>query len=1062
MVELKALGTAEIQTDSSTITPSQEIVFAAALYLVVGREKPTSRARLAMLLWPSVPRAVQGHRLRQTLFQLKQLGLPVTASRDVIQIASNVTRVDVDEFVKDPLPSLDRELEFLPGYDPRLSAEFRDWIDDTRDSVHTALTVGLLARLNAARDSARWAEVDRIARYCLKLDPYNETAVLSRAEASAMRGQKAAAVSILDRYIEELTPRDPKLVLPATVLRNRVNRALPQPPRTQFITHEPDCVGRHAEMTVLAQLLNNAREGQGGACLLHGEPGIGKTRLSSELAKFAELRGARVERVACRRSDTHQPLSAFVSLVPRLRELPGALGCSEQNLSWLKRLTEFDTSVDSPGARTDDAGSVYTNIRSAVFDLLDAVSEERCLVIVVDDVQWLDGASASLFGSVIEWVSARKLLLVFISRLRNSLIQESAPPDRLTVVDVGPLNDGDAHALVSGVMGSTESDSHRNDFAWLIRVADGNPYFLQELAKHWLETGQRHATPPSVAVVLNERISRLSSMARQLLEACVVLGENSNLERIEQLLEYAPHDLLIGLQELSLAGMIRSGSVGESSTPSLQVRHDLLAIEVTKGLAPVSLAFLHRRCGTVLEREVLGTSISTSLLRSCAFHWHEAGDSKRAYELAVKCASHLIEIGLATDAAVALEGTLVFCSTVEQQLVVLERIVQALRMARESAAALKTIARIRALQGSRSALEHHDDLEIIEFEALRATDGAMKPLFARVLSCVYNTSLSAAHRVSVALVGQKLATSLADLRELNRIYSAVEPLLSEDTVGRRTRLQVLVVYNTMCGDLRDAVRFARERVAFERCEGTPSQLVSAITDLSFVLRVSGPEDEILEVLTEGYEIAKRYRLYVASRDCAERISAFLVAGGRPGFEQWLDRALDYLGDAQPVGVLFSVHTTQARIALRERRFEDAERILEEEIPWEWLRDRRGWLAAGLALRIRLRVARGQTQALSRDVEELRALNQSTAGLGAQDFEVAALCAGLNHLGDQPAARKYLTNYLSSQRRDLTPYSPELTEICEVLVNVPQKHGTPKISVAIFDLNFGCGPAGATR
>jgi hypothetical protein len=369
-------------------------------------------------------------------------------------------------------------------------------------------------------------------------------------------------------------------------------------------------------------------------------------------------------------------------------------------------------------------------------------------------------------------------------------------------------------------------------------------------------------------------------------------------------------------------------------------------------------------------------------------------------------------------------------------------------MSRESAAALDTIARIRALQDSRSASDHHDDLEIIEFEALRATDGAIKPLFARALSCVYNTSLSAAHRVSVASVALKLATSLADLSELQRIYSAVEPLLSETGVDRRTRLQVLVVYNTMCGNLDDAVRFARERVAFERREGTPSQLVNAITDLGFVLRVSGPEDEILEALTEGYDLAKRYRLYVAARDCAERISAFLVAAGRPGFEQWLERALEYHGDAQPVGVLFSVRTAQARIALRQKRFEDAERILDQELPWDWLRDRSGWLAAGIAVRVRLRVTRGDKQALQRDVEDLRALNQSTAGLGAQDFEVAALCAGLIHLGDRAGARKCLIDYLSSQRRDLTPYSPELTEVCQLLIDSATQHDASEMNARI--------------
>src|SRR6185436_18623826 len=99
--------------------------------------------------------------------------------------------------------------------------------------------------------------------------------------------------------------------------------------------------------------------GLGGGCLIDGNAGIGKTRISSELARFAELQGVRVERVACKRADSDQPLSAFVSLVPRLRELPGALGCSRSSLVWLTRLTEFDTASQDFPASAEDSATLY-------------------------------------------------------------------------------------------------------------------------------------------------------------------------------------------------------------------------------------------------------------------------------------------------------------------------------------------------------------------------------------------------------------------------------------------------------------------------------------------------------------------------------------------------------------------------------------------------------------------------------------------------------------------------------------------------------------------------------
>jgi len=405
--------------------------------------------------------------------------------------------------------------------------------------------------------------------------------------------------------------------------------------------------------------------------------------------------------------------------------------------------------------------------------------------------------------------------------------------------------------------------------------------------------------------------------------------------------------------------------------------------------------------------------------------------------LAIKCANHLLEIGLAIDGAAALESALAFCTTIDRQLEVLERMVQALRMARESQALIDTIAGIRTLQDPGASDEHHDELEIIEFEARRTTEATIAPLFSRTLTCVYNSALPPAHRVSAACVALKLATGLPDLEELRRIYTAVRPLLNENNVDSRSRLQVEVIYNTMCGDLREAVHFAKERVAFERREGTSLMLTNAMTDLAFVLRRTGPEDEVIRTLREAYDIASEQKCYAASRDYAERMAAFLVDTRRPGAEIWMQRALESHGETPQLHISFSANAYRALIALRENRIDDAEQILEREFPWDWLSHRRGWLAAATALRIRVQLASGKHIGQGgKNVDELRQLYAATATLGGQDYEVAALCAGLLYVGDEESARAFLTDYVSNKRRDLTRYSPELTEICSRLLHTP--------------------------
>jgi DNA-binding SARP family transcriptional activator len=1028
MIELRSLGTAEIRTPSAALTPAQEIAFAAALYLTVERGKPLSRAKLMSLLWPDIEPSAQGHRLRQTIYQLKALGVVPRSDRQVLMLPREEVQSDMDDSSISAAISGNQSvmLEFLPGYHPRLSDEFEAWLDALRDQVHSAITRGLVIALRDARNAGSWADVERIAAHCIRLDPYNEAAVLAQAEAYAMRGQKASALSILNRFVEDVSPNERALVLPAAVLRRRILQSNDLQLATRLATNDPDFVGRADEMRSLSQLIERTSNGRGGGCLLVGEPGIGKTRLSLEAAKFAELQGFKIERVSCKRSDTDQPLSAFVSLIPKLRELPGALGCSRETLAWLTRLTEFNSFPKALESPADDSLAIYTYLRTAVFDLLDAIVDESSVLVIVEDVQWLDRASEKLFSAIIDWAASRRLFLLFNARDDSPVLREAVTNNTFPVIELRPLGVDEAVALVRAFASGASELLDGPTIGWFITAAEGNPYFLQELIKHRLESGHRHTIPPSVATVLNERLSRLSDVARHLLQACAVLNENSDLARLERVLKYAPHELLAGIQELNASAMLRTTTVGKG-VAMVFVRHDLLSNQVLSGLDPTALAYLHRRCALVLEQEALGTSASISLARACAFHWYQSGYADKAHDLSVRCADHLLELGLAVDAAVAFEGALSFCSSQRKQFEILRRIVHAYRMANDRMSVLQAIARIRSVQMQETG-PIHDDLEIIEFETLRTTATTLRPIFARALACAYDESLPARHRVEAATEAAKLASGLPDLSALAHVYQSVLPLLGDDIVPVRARLQLQVIYNTMCGDLRQAVAFARERIAFEEREGTISFLINAMTDLSFVLRRTGPIEEALDIVREGYAIADKHKHYAAARDCAERLASMFEDEGREGFAEWRLLAAACGEDRRGALSPFSAHFDSVRSALRDNRIQDARRELESGFDWHWLAERRIWLAAATGLQIRLLIAeRARESEVKPHVDRMLDLCCVTAELGRQDYEIAGLLLGLEYIGERSAASECLHDYLSQQRRDLTPLSKELLD-----------------------------------
>src|SRR5205085_1352279 len=132
---------------------------------------------------------------------------------------------------------------------------------------------------------------------------------------------------------------------------------------------------------------------------------------------------------------------------------------------------------------------------------------------------------------------------------------------------------------------------------------------------------------------------------------------------------------LAAIEELSQAAMLSTPpEAGDIAVTHLRPRHDLLSSAALGRLAPVSLAFLHRRSADVIEAEFAEHTMPTALLWACASHRDCAGDREKALTVSLACAEHVLDVGLAGEAAAAFEKSLQYCETDEQRLRALPRL----------------------------------------------------------------------------------------------------------------------------------------------------------------------------------------------------------------------------------------------------------------------------------------------------------------------------------------------------------------------------------------------------
>src|SRR3954454_10908123 len=228
------------------------------------------------------------------------------------------------------------------------------------------------------------------------------------------------------------------------------------------VQRPPAFLGRSGERDALDRLLETARGGRSAVLLIRGEAGIGKTALVRYAARRAA--GFRVAQIAGVEAEMELPFAGLHHLcAPMLAQLD-ALPDPQQ--------TALRVSF---GLSSGDAPDRFL-VALAALTLFDEVADERPLLCLVDDAQWLDAATSQVLGFVARRLLAESVAIVFTVREPSDVGELADLPE----LSLGGLQDEDARALLSSVMPGRLDDRVRDR---LVAETRGNPLALVELPR---------------------------------------------------------------------------------------------------------------------------------------------------------------------------------------------------------------------------------------------------------------------------------------------------------------------------------------------------------------------------------------------------------------------------------------------------------------------------------------------------------------------------------------------------------------------------------------------------
>ncbi len=361
-------------------------------------------------------------------------------------------------------------------------------------------------------------------------------------------------------------------------------------------------IERDVELGVLAEVIEAAASGRGGAVLIEGEAGIGKTRLLRTARARAEATGSRVLYATADEFEANVPLAGARELLAQ-----AARGMAPDGPARLGLLALDGALADQsgPGSRSDE-------VVNALWWLLVELADDRPLALFLDDGQWADDLTLRLLRTAARRAAELPLALVVAARPAGPGQRHAGLASERAFVrlEPAPLSVAGAARLIEAVLARPESVEV---IARARSATGGNPLYLTELSE-WTRAGggdlmSDSRPPPQLVRLVGDRLDRLTAAAGVLARAIAVLGPDADETRARALAGLEASDAIAAEAELRIERILDADRCAFA--------HPLIAAAAREAIDKVTAAELDAQAAALLAHDgVSDERVAEHLLRA--------------------------------------------------------------------------------------------------------------------------------------------------------------------------------------------------------------------------------------------------------------------------------------------------------------------------------------------------------------------------------------------------------------------------------------------------------------
>jgi class 3 adenylate cyclase len=433
-------------------------------------------------------------------------------------------------------------------------------------------------------------------------------------------------------------------------------------------------VGRDAELGQVLGCFDRLEGGLAQVVSIVGDAGMGKSRLVHEFRKRLKNRDVELLEARCSSLTRAIPYSPWVSMFRRWFGLEPGEDERAQTQKIAARFTDENGVLDpgwislcwmlglSPeGVERPSDDSVKQGSFDAIGRLIARTAERVPVVMIIEDLHWIDDASRETLEMSLSQTHVKRVMFLVTHRPEWRAGWQSHAA--ITQLRLRPLSDAEAARIVAARAGGAVPPEVEKR---ILKKADGNPFYLEELTRALVEDGTlalrdgsvratRSADeiriPDTIGELLGARIDRLSPAAKRVAQVAAVLGRQFARAHVAKLLENEPIDVLAELYELERRGILhRNGSM---DLGELRFGESLTQEVAYEGLLMRERRQLHDRAAALFEAEartVTRAGEGRRALTLAAHHLARGDDRARGIEALIQAANDALSVPSYGDA----------------------------------------------------------------------------------------------------------------------------------------------------------------------------------------------------------------------------------------------------------------------------------------------------------------------------------------------------------------------------------------------------------------------------